>query len=216
MRTCPSCSRPADEDRLGEVHLPGQGLQQSSGSVARVGEDRDLIPLQRAVGEDVADDVAEGGHARAYPRLGFEGGARARHDRRLTGPDDDRLRGCLAGDGHAPGQRLHLRPRLGGGGDRDDPLRSSPADVAFGVATTYGPLGAPFFTSTVADPLATSSRQPPARAHRTGSTVTREPPSSATTPSPPLETSRTDPLRGVTSTSPGATVSPGFASRTKE
>jgi len=52
------------EHRLGEVHLPRQRLQQLLGELARVGEDRELVALERPVGEDVADDVAVATHPR--------------------------------------------------------------------------------------------------------------------------------------------------------
>ena len=52
-----------DEHRLGVVHLPRERLQRVLGQVARVGEDGELVALERRVREDVADDVAEPGHA---------------------------------------------------------------------------------------------------------------------------------------------------------
>src|SRR5439155_9937308 len=52
------------EHRLGEVRLPRQRLQQLLGELARVGEDRELVALERPVGEDVADDVAVATHPR--------------------------------------------------------------------------------------------------------------------------------------------------------
>lgn len=48
--------------RLGEVHLARDLLELLLRDVARVREDRELVARERHVGEDVADDVAEGGH----------------------------------------------------------------------------------------------------------------------------------------------------------
>ena len=47
------------ERRLGVVQLLREPLQRLLGNLARVGEDRELVPGERRVGEDVADDVAE-------------------------------------------------------------------------------------------------------------------------------------------------------------
>ena len=55
--------RLVDEDRLGEVHLPGDLLELLLRDLTRVGEDGDLVALQRRVREDVGDDVAEASHA---------------------------------------------------------------------------------------------------------------------------------------------------------
>src|SRR5919201_1799920 len=51
-----------DEDRLAEVHLARERLEHLLRNLARVGEDRERVPGQRAVGEDVREDVAEGPH----------------------------------------------------------------------------------------------------------------------------------------------------------
>ena len=50
------------EDRLGEVHLARERLHLLVVEAARVGEDRELVPGERRVGEDVGDDVAKGAH----------------------------------------------------------------------------------------------------------------------------------------------------------
>ncbi len=55
--------RRVDEHRLREVDLARERLQPRLVELASVGEDRQLVSGQRRVGEDVADDVAEGGHA---------------------------------------------------------------------------------------------------------------------------------------------------------
>ncbi len=54
--------RRVDEDRLREVHLAREPLERLLGELARVGEDGELVARERRVGEDVADDVAEGRH----------------------------------------------------------------------------------------------------------------------------------------------------------
>ena len=45
--------------RLGVVDLPGERLEQRLGYLTRVGEDAELVPLERTAREDVAEDVAE-------------------------------------------------------------------------------------------------------------------------------------------------------------
>jgi hypothetical protein len=50
------------EDRLRVVQLARERLEQLLGDVASVGEHRQLVAGERAVGEDVGDDVAIGGH----------------------------------------------------------------------------------------------------------------------------------------------------------
>jgi hypothetical protein len=56
-----------DEDRLGELQLARERLERVLGDVARVGEDRELVALERSVREHVADDVAEAGHDQNLP-----------------------------------------------------------------------------------------------------------------------------------------------------
>src|SRR6266508_5838314 len=51
------------EDRLREVDLARERLEQLLVDSPRVGENRDLVARQRHVCEHVADDVAEGAHA---------------------------------------------------------------------------------------------------------------------------------------------------------
>ena len=60
--------RRVDEDRLAELHLARERLQLLLGDLARVGEDGDLVPRERDVGEDVGNDVAEGRHAPSEPQ----------------------------------------------------------------------------------------------------------------------------------------------------
>ena len=55
--------RRVDEDRLAELHLARERLELLLGDLARVGEDGDLVPGERHVGEDVGNDVTEGRHA---------------------------------------------------------------------------------------------------------------------------------------------------------
>jgi hypothetical protein len=50
------------EDGLAELRLARERLHGVGVEVAPVGEDGELVPLERRVREDVADDVAEGGH----------------------------------------------------------------------------------------------------------------------------------------------------------
>ena len=50
------------EDRLGQVQLARQPLHLLVVELAPVGEDRERVPGQRRVGEDVGDDVPEGAH----------------------------------------------------------------------------------------------------------------------------------------------------------
>ena len=57
-------ARRVDVDGLGEVDLPRERLEPVLRDFTRVGEDRELVPGERRVGEDVADDVAEVGHWR--------------------------------------------------------------------------------------------------------------------------------------------------------
>ncbi len=52
--------RRVDEHRLAELHLARERLQHLFRNLARVGEDGDLVPGERHVGEDVGNDVAEG------------------------------------------------------------------------------------------------------------------------------------------------------------
>ena len=63
IRACAFALGLVDEDGLGQVHLPRDLLQLLLGDLARVCEDSDLVALQRGVGEDVGDDVAEASHA---------------------------------------------------------------------------------------------------------------------------------------------------------
>ena len=58
----PTRRRRVDEDGLREAHLTGERLQPPFRDPARVREDSELVPLERRVGEDVGDDVAEGRH----------------------------------------------------------------------------------------------------------------------------------------------------------
>jgi hypothetical protein len=51
-----------DEDGLRVVHLARDRLQPVLGNLARVGEDGDLVALERRVREDIGDDVAEAAH----------------------------------------------------------------------------------------------------------------------------------------------------------
>jgi hypothetical protein len=51
-----------DEHGLREVHLAGERLEQLLRDLARIREDGELVAGQRAVGEDVGDDVAHGRH----------------------------------------------------------------------------------------------------------------------------------------------------------
>ena len=59
-----------DEDRLAEVHLAREPLQHLLGDLARVGEDGELVPGERDVGEDVRDDVTEARHGSNSRRAG--------------------------------------------------------------------------------------------------------------------------------------------------
>ena len=59
-----------DEGRLGVVQLARELLEHLLRDLARVGEDGELVAGERNVGEDVADDVAEGGHAGNVSRGG--------------------------------------------------------------------------------------------------------------------------------------------------
>src|SRR5579862_3572564 len=54
--------RRIDEGRLGEVDLARERLELLLGDLAGVGEDRELVPGERDVGEDVGDDVAKRWH----------------------------------------------------------------------------------------------------------------------------------------------------------
>ncbi len=58
----PVALRLVDEHGLGVVHLPRDRLQPVLGNLARIGEDGDLVALQRSVREYVGDDVAEPAH----------------------------------------------------------------------------------------------------------------------------------------------------------
>ena len=49
--------RRQDEDRLGEVHLAGERLHPLRVEPPPVGEDGELVALQRRFGEDVEEDV---------------------------------------------------------------------------------------------------------------------------------------------------------------
>ena len=51
--------RRQDEDRLGEVHLAGERLHPPGVEPAPVGEDGELVALQRRFGEDVEEDVGQ-------------------------------------------------------------------------------------------------------------------------------------------------------------
>ena len=66
IRTSASALRRQHEDGLGEVHLLRQRLHRQRVEIARVGEDGELVPGERDVGEDVGDDVAEAPH---FPTL---------------------------------------------------------------------------------------------------------------------------------------------------
>src|SRR5437879_13749643 len=61
-----SAFRRQDEGGFGEVHLASEALHLLGGEGARVGEDRELVALERRIREYVGDGVAErrqGGHA---------------------------------------------------------------------------------------------------------------------------------------------------------
>ena len=74
--------RRQDEDRLGEVHLAGERLHPLRVEPAPVGEDRELVALQRRFGEDVEEDVGQrallGPDAARRPRRGPRRGGRNR------------------------------------------------------------------------------------------------------------------------------------------
>ena len=55
--------RRQDEGRLREADLERERLHRLLVDRPRVREDGELVPLERAVGEDVGDDVAQAGHA---------------------------------------------------------------------------------------------------------------------------------------------------------
>jgi hypothetical protein len=57
-----------DEHGLGQVQLPGQRLEPLLRELPSVGEHRHAVALQRRVGEDVCDDVAEARQEAKYPR----------------------------------------------------------------------------------------------------------------------------------------------------
>ena len=59
----PVCLRRVHEGRLGEVQLLREQLKLLLRDLAGVGEDGHLVSGERFGREDVADDVAEGGHA---------------------------------------------------------------------------------------------------------------------------------------------------------
>ena len=59
--------RRVDVDGLREVDLSREGLQLLLGDLTRVGEDGQLVPRERDVGEDVRDDEAEGRHGATVP-----------------------------------------------------------------------------------------------------------------------------------------------------
>ena len=59
---CVGTGRRQNEHGLREVHLARERLHRDRVEIARVGEDRQLVPCQRGVGEDVGDDVAEDAH----------------------------------------------------------------------------------------------------------------------------------------------------------
>ena len=63
----PTCLRRQHEDGLAEADLERQRLQQHLGNRACVGEDGELIPGERRVGEDIGEDVAERAHGSEYP-----------------------------------------------------------------------------------------------------------------------------------------------------
>ncbi len=65
----PARLRREDENSLGEVHLLGQLLHRRVVDLAAVGEDGQLVALERGVCEDVYDDVAEGRHSPLVQRL---------------------------------------------------------------------------------------------------------------------------------------------------
>ena len=58
------------EDGLRERHLLRERLHRGVVEVARVGEHGELVPLERRVGEDVCDDVAELAHTGRHSTLG--------------------------------------------------------------------------------------------------------------------------------------------------
>src|SRR5688500_16005139 len=55
----PPGNRRKDEHRLREIHLPGEQREKRLGHRARIGKDRELVPGERLVSEDVADDIAK-------------------------------------------------------------------------------------------------------------------------------------------------------------
>ena len=77
IRDVPLGRRRIDEDRLAELHLARERLELLLRDLARVGEDGDLVPRERHVGEDVGNDVAEGRHVPSEPQ-----GTSGNHSRR--------------------------------------------------------------------------------------------------------------------------------------
>ena len=70
-RTRPALFRRKHERRLREPDLERERLHGLDVELARIGENGELIPLERPVGEHVDDDVAKAGHGngtRRYPR----------------------------------------------------------------------------------------------------------------------------------------------------
>src|SRR6185437_1569902 len=55
------------EHRLGEVHLLRERLHGQGVEIARVGEDRELVPAEGFVGEDIRDDVTQATHSASLP-----------------------------------------------------------------------------------------------------------------------------------------------------
>ena len=62
MRTVPPCSGRKHERRLGEPELERERLHELHVQPSGIGENAELIPLERPVGEHVHDGVAQAGH----------------------------------------------------------------------------------------------------------------------------------------------------------
>src|SRR5262245_1496016 len=59
--------RRIDEDRLGQVELAGDGLEEVDGKAPRIGEDGEGVAAEGTIGEDVTGHVTEGHRPRLLP-----------------------------------------------------------------------------------------------------------------------------------------------------
>ena len=104
-----------DEHRLGEVHLARELLEPLLGQRPRVGEDGELVPGQRRVGEDVRDDVAVPGHEPSLRTRAYPGRVRlylVRHAEAAPGEPDD-LRSLTSRGAHGRARPRHAARRRG-------------------------------------------------------------------------------------------------------